>query len=131
MIENFTTISLPEKPSYIAPDGSEIRLLTKTKTGEISHATLPPKGVSLAVRHKSVDEIWYFISGKGQVWRRQGNQEEVVDAEPGTCLTIPVGTHFQFRNTGSEPLCFAIATIPPWPGPDEAVQVNGKWDVTH
>lgn len=130
MVENFTTISLPGKPSYIAPDGSEIRLLAKTKTGEIAHATLPLRGVSLAVKHKSVDEIWYFISGKGQVWRRQGNQEAIVDANKGTCLTIPVGTHFQFRNTGSEPRCFVIATIPPWPGPEEAVRVDDYWNVS-
>ncbi len=129
MVENFATISLPEEPSYIAPDGAEIRLLTKTKTGEIAHATLPTKGVSLAVKHKSVDEIWYFISGKGHVWRKQGDQEKIVVAEPGTCLTIPLGTHFQFQNSGSEPLCFIIATIPPWPGPDEAVRVDNYWNV--
>lgn len=52
MVENFTTTSLPEKPSYIAPDGSEIRLLTKTKTAEFAHATLPKKAVSSAVKHK-------------------------------------------------------------------------------
>lgn len=129
MVEIFTTINLPEKPSYIAPDGTELRLLTKTKSGEIAHGSLSPKAVSSAVKHKSVDEIWYFVSGKGQVWRKQGVQEEIVDAKPGTCLTIPVGTHFQFRNTGEEPLCFVIATIPPWPGPDEAVRLNDYWNV--
>lgn len=52
MVENFTTISLPEKPSYPAPDGAEIQLLTKTKAGEIAHCTLPPKAVSSTVKHK-------------------------------------------------------------------------------
>jgi mannose-6-phosphate isomerase-like protein (cupin superfamily) len=47
--------------------------------------------------------------------------------EPGTCLTIPVGTHFQFRNPGREPLCFLIVTTPPWPGAQEAVRVQDYW----
>ena len=45
----------------------------------------------------------------------------------GVCLTIPPGTSFQFRNTGWEPLCFIITTMPPWPGPEEAVRVTDHW----
>jgi hypothetical protein len=55
----------------------------------------------------------------------------VADVVPGVSLTIPVETQFQFRNTGQEPLRFVIATMPPWPGADEAVPVEvGKWNVT-
>ncbi len=42
-------------------------------------------------------------------------------------LTIPLRTEFQFRNTHAEPLKFIIITIPPWPGPDEAVRTIGHW----
>jgi len=93
------------------------------KGGGLVHCTLPPHGISLAVEHRTIGEIWYFIQGRGQVWRKQGDREEVVDIGPGTCLTIPTGTHFQFRNTGKDPLCFIIATMPPWPGEHEAVKV--------
>jgi mannose-6-phosphate isomerase-like protein (cupin superfamily) len=61
------------------------------------------------------------------VWRKQAGREQVVDVRSGLCLTIPVGTHFQFRNTGREPLVFVIATMPPWPGEQEAVRVQDHW----
>lgn len=119
---------LPEKYEE-APDKSEIRPLFSMRNGGLAHCTLPSQGVSLAVRHKTVEEIWYFIQGQGQVWRKKGDREEVVDVDPSTCLTIPTGTHFQFRNTGDDPLCFIIATMPPWPGEEEAVRVQDHWKV--
>ena len=69
------------------------------------------------------------VQGHDQVWREQGGREEIVDVSPGTCITIPRGTHFQFRTTGDEPLCFIIATMPPWPGEREAVRVQDHWKV--
>ena len=120
----FETKRLPLKLDYAALDGSEIRLLPSLKGGGLSHCTLPPKCISQAVRHKTVEEIWYFIQGHGAVWRKQRSRSKTVKVGAGISLTIPVGTHFQFRNTGSESLRFLIATIPPWPGSDEAVRVK-------
>ena len=114
---------------YLAPDQSEIRLLPEMHGGGMAHCTLPPGGVSHAVRHQTVEEIWYFVSGAGQVWRRQGEHQETTDVSPGVAITLPVGTHFQFRNTGEAPLEFVIATMPPWPGKDEAVRVEDHWPV--
>jgi mannose-6-phosphate isomerase-like protein (cupin superfamily) len=121
------TKPLPEKYDYLAPDGSEIRLLHTMNSGGLCHCTLPPGRVSSPVKHKSVEEIWYFITGHGQLWRKLGDAEEEVVVRPGVSFTIPVGAHFQFRNTGQEPLCFLIATMPPWPGKDEAVPVADHW----
>jgi mannose-6-phosphate isomerase-like protein (cupin superfamily) len=111
----------------LAPDGSEIRPLIELGGGSFAHCTLQPQLTSLAVNHRSVDEMWYFLGGEGEIWRRQGEREEVVEVGPGVCLTIPQGTHFQFRSTGGEPLCFLIVTMPPWPGDHEAVGVVGRW----
>ena len=91
------------------------------------HCTLPPGAVSLAVAHHQVEEIWYFIEGRGEVWRRADDSEETIEARPGVSLTIPTGTRFQFRNTGHGPLRFLITTMPPWPGPDEAYRVDDHW----
>ena len=113
----------------VAPDGSEIRLLAATRSASMVHCTLPPGGVTRAVRHRTVEEVWYFLGGQGQVWRKRGEVEEVTDVRPGTALSIPAGTHFQFRATGPEPLTFVITTVPPWPGADEAVPVPGVWPV--
>jgi len=112
---------------YVAPDGSEIRLLPNVRGGGLCHCTLPSGGVSSAVTHATVDEIWYFLEGEGEVWRKLGEEEAIVEVSPGFCVTLPVGTHFQFRNTGAKPLCFIIATMPKWPGPQEAVRVSDYW----
>lgn len=123
----WATVQLPEGYAYHAPDGSEIRLLPEVDGGGMSHCTLPAGSVSGAVYHKTVDEIWYFISGSGEVWRKHEQEEAVDQVGNGVCLSIPSGTRFQFRNTGSAPLCFVIATIPRWPGAEEAVHTDGHW----
>ncbi len=118
---------LPAIPDHLAPDGSEIRELLPVTGASLAHCTLPPKQMSKAVKHRTVEEIWYVLAGQGQVWRKLGIDELVVDAVPGMALTIPRGTHFQFRNTGAEPFVFVIATAPQWPGADEAVAVPDYW----
>lgn len=115
---------LPEKYDYLAPDGSQIRLLTKTASGEISHCTLPAHTTSSAVKHKTVTEIWYILDGVGEIWLSWEKSEEVITLTKGTSLTIPVGTSFQFRNEGKLPLKILITTMPSWPGPAEAVKVD-------
>lgn len=126
----YVTRQLPERCDYLAPDGSEIRLLPELAGGGLAHCTLPPGKVSSPVTHRTVEEIWYCISGEGEVWRKNEQQAEVITFSPRTCLTIPVGTHFQFRTAGAESLRFLILTMPPWPGPDEAVAVKGHWETT-
>lgn len=98
-----------------APDGSEIRFLPALRGGSMVHCTLPPGLVSKAVAHRTVEEIWCFLEGEGEVWRiREGVGEEVA-VSPGAALTIPLGNGFQIRNTGSAPLRLVIVTIPPGP----------------
>ena len=53
-----------------------------------------------------------------------------MDLASGVSFDIPLGTQFQFRNTGDEPLSVLIATMPPWPGNDEAIAVQGPWALT-
>jgi mannose-6-phosphate isomerase-like protein (cupin superfamily) len=50
-----------------------------------------------------------------------------VPVEAGVCLTIPLGTKFQFRSFGPDPLAAIAVTMPPWPGEGEAVLTEGKW----
>jgi mannose-6-phosphate isomerase-like protein (cupin superfamily) len=83
----------------------------------------------LAVTHRTVEEFWFILAGRGQVWRKQGEREEVTKVEPGMALTIPLGTHFQFRSERDAPLDFVIVTMPPWPGDHEAVRVRDHWAI--
>ena len=125
----FETKRLPVARDAIAPDGSDVRVLLKLKGGSVAHFELAPGHTSVAVSHRTVEEIWFVLSGRGEMWRRQ-DREEVVPLDAGVGLTIPVGTHFQFRTLGDEPLAIVGVTMPPWPGEDEAVEVNGMWSPT-
>lgn len=127
--ERFATRRLSERYDVLAPDGSEIRVLAGLARASMAHGTLPPGQVSRAVVHRTVEEIWYVLSGQGEIWRQRGEDEAVVAMTPGVSLTIPTGMRFQFRNTGDEPLCFIMCTMPPWPGEDEAVPAPGHWPV--
>ena len=111
----------------IAPDGCEVRLLALTSRGSMAHFTLGPGQVARAVAHRTVEELWFFVAGRGRMWRREGETEEVAEVAPGVSLSIPLGTHFQLRNDGAEPLAAVAVTMPPWPGEDEAFLVAGKW----
>ena len=123
----FASAAPAERHDVLAPDGSEIRFLPQLRGGSMVHCTLPPGAVSLAVAHRTVDELWYVLSGEGELWRRQGDLEEIVALTPHTAHSLPLGTQFQFRNPGPEPLVIVIVTMPPWPGMDEAVRVVDHW----
>ena len=114
----------------IAPDGCEVRILAQTPRGSMAHFTLGPGQVSRAVAHRTVEELWYFVGGRGRMWRRQGDEEAIVEVAPGVSLSIPLGTHFQLRNDGGAPLAAVAVTMPPWPGEAEAYFVEGKWPAT-
>jgi mannose-6-phosphate isomerase-like protein (cupin superfamily) len=126
----FETKHLPRKADAIAPDGSEVRVLCQLSRGGLAIFSLSPNAVSKAVAHRTVEEVWYILSGKGRMWRKLGEKEEIVELGPGTSLTIPTGTHFQFRCDGHEPLNAIGATMPPWPGENEASFVDGAWRPT-
>jgi mannose-6-phosphate isomerase-like protein (cupin superfamily) len=118
---------LPGARDVVAPDGSDVRILLRLEGGSMAHFELAAGRTSEAVAHRSVDEIWFVLSGRGQMWRRQDGREETVELAPGTCLSIPVGTHFQFRSAADRPLAAVAVTMPPWPGEGEAFEVPGPW----
>jgi mannose-6-phosphate isomerase-like protein (cupin superfamily) len=126
----FQTKPLPANRDAVAPDGSDVRVLLQVRGGGLAHFALAAGQTSVAVRHRSVEEIWYFLSGRGEMWRQAGEDEEVVPVSSAVCVTIPLGTAFQFRAIGEESLTAIGATIPPWPGANEAVIVSGRWEPT-
>ncbi len=123
----FEHVVIPANADCIAPDGSEIRLLAQTVTGSSCHARLLAGRTAVAVCHRTVDELWFCLRGAGEIWRKAGDREEVASLREGISVSLPRGTSFQWRNVGPNPLDILIATIPPWPGPDEAYEVLGKW----
>ena len=127
MDQGFDTMQLPGAPDAVAPDGSDVRVLLRLGRGSMAHFELAAGRVSRAVAHRAVEEIWYVLAGHGRMWRRHGERQETVPLRPGTCLSIPAGTHFQFRADGDSPLAAVGVTMPPGPGGDEAYDVPGAW----
>lgn len=121
------TRPLPELPDARSPAGAEIRFLMASATGNMIHSTVPPGQVNRATIHATVNEFWHVLSGGGEIWRRNESGEELTVLARGVSIDIPVGTAFQYRCVGPEPLQFLCISMPPWPGDHEATQVDGPW----
>ena len=117
---------LPNEPDTIAPDGSDVRVLLSTARARMAHFELAAGGVSVPAHHRTVDELWYFVGGRGTMWLRDEHGTEAIAVAPGVCVRIPCGTHFQFASDGPEPLQIVGVTMPPWPGDGEAVASLGS-----
>lgn len=118
---------LPLKRTVVAPDGADVRVLLGLASGGMAHFELAAGKTSAAVTHRFVEEVWFVLSGRGEMRRKQGAREETIALEPGVCLTLPPGTQFQFRASNSESISAIGITMPPWPGDAEAVPVAGPW----
>jgi mannose-6-phosphate isomerase-like protein (cupin superfamily) len=113
-------------PDAIAPDGSEITFLVgDARRASLVEVRLPAGETSRPVRHRTVEEIWFFLSGAGRVWRRPPEGEATTDdVAPGATVVVPTGWAFQFQAGPAADLRFLCYTSPPWPGDDEAVPVD-------
>lgn len=107
----------------MAPDGSEVRLLVAGSGGSMAHFRLAAGEVSIPKQHRSVEELWYFVGGSGEMCVG----DETADVHEGVSLRIPPRTRFQFRSHGPGPLDAVGVTMPPWPGPDEAMDAEEFW----
>jgi mannose-6-phosphate isomerase-like protein (cupin superfamily) len=110
----------------LTPDGSTVELIARTDRASCVRCTLAPGAIARAVQHRSVEEIWHCLRGRGRMWRG-GAHARIDDLAPGVTLAIACGTPFQFRNDGEETLEIFIVTVPPWPGADEAALCAGAW----
>ena len=120
----------PSTPDGRSPAGAEIRYLMGGTTGDMIHSTVPPGQVNRATVHATVSEFWHVLSGEGQIWRRDDTGEETTRLEQGVSIDIPVGTAFQYRCTGPDPLEFLCISMPRWPGDAEATVIEGPWTPT-
>ena len=105
-----THMQLPQEPSAIAPDGSQVRVLLSSRRGGMAHFRFAPGGVTPAVRHRTVDELWYVVSGHAEMWTNDG-QSEQFRVSPGSCVVIAVGTAFQVRSGIRNPWRWSEPTI--------------------
>jgi mannose-6-phosphate isomerase-like protein (cupin superfamily) len=121
------TRQFPAAPQARSPAGAEIRFLMEGETGNMIHSTVPAGQVNRATVHATVSEFWHVLSGEGEIWRRDDSGEQITALTPGVSIDIPVGTAFQYRCNGADPLKFLCISMPPWPGAQEATVIGGPW----
>jgi mannose-6-phosphate isomerase-like protein (cupin superfamily) len=117
--------------AIIAPDGSEVRLLLTDEHGATRcsavEVTIGAGETSRTVAHRTVEEIWYVLSGTGEVWRcppgAPATEVPPVQVAASDALVIPTGWQFQFRADADSDLRFVCVTMPAWPGLEEAVNL--------
>ena len=85
----FATTTLPTEPDAVAPDGSDVRVLLRLAGGSMAHFTLPSGATSRAVRHRTVEEIWYVVAGTGDMWRHTAAATPAHPPEPATWCRSP------------------------------------------
>ncbi len=95
---------IPVEYNYLAPDASEIRLLSQVQGAGLAHCTLPSGKTALAATHKSVEEIWHVLEGEGELWRQNEDHEEIIPLYKGMTITILPKVRWQFRCTSDIPL---------------------------
>tara|TARA_R110002124_G_scaffold95963_5_gene240280 strand:+ start:7256 stop:7639 length:384 start_codon:yes stop_codon:yes gene_type:complete len=113
-----------------SPAGADIRFIMDGPTGNMIHSTVPPGQINRATIHATVGEFWHVLQGEGEIWRRDADEERITRLAPGVSIDIPVGTAFQYRNTGDQDLTFLCVSMPPWPGDHEASHIEGAWEPT-
>ena len=127
-----TDIDLATAVRVTAPDGSTVHLLGAVEGAGTAIFELGPGAVARAVHHPRVEEVWFVLSGHGQLWRRHAlsDQGAFSDLVPSRSLVLTRGTTFQWRCDGVEPLRIVGTTSPAWQGPQDAQAVDGPWEPT-
>jgi len=98
----FDTKRIGVAPDVIATDGCEVRVLCSLPRGGMALFGLAAGAVAKAVAHRTVEEIWVVIRGRGRMWRKSGEREDITEIEAGVSISIPTGMHFQLRSDGEE-----------------------------
>jgi hypothetical protein len=63
-MSSFETLALSDAPLVKAPDGSDVRPLLALPGGSMAHFELAAGKTSIAVAHRTVEEIWFVIGGR-------------------------------------------------------------------
>lgn len=105
--------NIAKVPAFTTKDGSEIRELLAHRNSAIraqslAEARVPVGGCTALHYHPLTEEIYYILSGTGQM--RIG--EELREVGPGDAIAIPPGRRHQITNVGDEVLKFLCCCAP-------------------
>lgn len=125
MSGSLQTLHVSEARVVEAPDGSRVSELCRLSAGSVAVFELSADRTSAAVMHPELDEIWTVTAGMGLLWRKADHHQSIAELAPGLCMTIPAGTHFQFRAYST--LRILGVTMPAWDGNHQVKKVPGYW----
>jgi len=103
-----------EDEGAVVPDicGTAIEMINARTSGatKVSFAKLiiEPQQKSRRHYHKKTEEIYYILSGCGEV--SIGN--ESFEVRPGHAILLPIGTKHEISNSGNQNLVFVCADAP-------------------
>jgi mannose-6-phosphate isomerase-like protein (cupin superfamily) len=106
-------INLQKTIPFTTKDGSEIRELLAHRNScirlqSLAEARLPPGASTTAHYHRQTEEIYYILTGGGQM--TIGNEMRQVG--PGDAIAIPPGEVHQIVNNGDVALVFLCCCAP-------------------
>ncbi len=106
-------INRNDVPSFITKDKSEIREImapanSSIKRQSLAEAIVYPGDATITHIHKTSEEIYYIIKGKGIMW--QDGEERRVEA--GDAIANLPGVPHRIVNDYSEPLVFLCICTP-------------------
>ncbi|ENN96756.1 hypothetical protein J422_00526 [Methanocaldococcus villosus KIN24-T80] len=105
-------VNVKDVKAFITKDGSIIRELIHPKFANskqsLALAEVPINGKTLLHRHKTSEEIYFILEGKGKMIL--DNKE--FEIEMGDTILIPPNTKHKVINTGDKPLKILCASYP-------------------
>ena len=112
---------MPDATDTTATDGAQVRLLPVLKGESVAQFRPGTGAVSRVGYHRKVEEICYVLTGRGEMWCRTGEHEEIALLASVFCLAIPRRTSFGFRAAAGAALAAVSVARQPWPlhSPDE------------
>jgi mannose-6-phosphate isomerase-like protein (cupin superfamily) len=106
-------INRNEVPAFITKDKSEIREIMAPANScierqSLAEAIVYPGDTTTTHIHKTVEELYYILDGKGVMWQN-GEEREV---SGGDAIANPPGVPHRITNIGTSPLVFLCLCVP-------------------
>jgi mannose-6-phosphate isomerase-like protein (cupin superfamily) len=112
-------VNVGKVKSLITKDGSEIREILSPRNSQIKNQSLAEARVksgeeTLEHCHKSSEEIYYILQGKG----RMKIEDEIKEVKACDGIVILPGKRHKIRNTGEDDLIFLCYCAPSYSNED-------------
>ena len=100
-------------PAFTTKDGSTIRELMAYRNSDCERMSLAEASLDVGCKtechlHREVEEIYYFLSGRGRILVG----DRYFEVESGVSILHRPGVRHQTWNTGDVPLVFLCACAP-------------------